>query len=98
MSDEMKDNRWKVPLLGDLGVNFGGERMSDKTIDRLTERADTIQELVSACKALLRCIDDGLLVRNIAKDHESGWAMKQIPLVQAIQSTLDAIAKAEGRH
>jgi len=54
-------------------------------------------EMLDALKAIHKLLDDGLLCRSVANDHEDGWAMKQLPLVQGLAKMAAAIAKAEGR-
>lgn len=43
----------------------------------------------------IQLIDDGLLVRDISHDHESGWAMKQLPIVQTTQDTVQLLKELE---
>lgn len=54
-------------------------------------------DLLAALKALLADIDSGLLVRDITRDGEPGWAMHMLHFVQRMQAAQAAIAKAEGR-
>jgi hypothetical protein len=56
-----------------------------------------VNELLEALKEIRELIDNGMLVRDTSHDHEPGWALKQIPLVQALQKIGLAISKAEGK-
>jgi hypothetical protein len=42
-------------------------------------------EAIAVCNEIWQLFEDGQLVRNTSKDHEPGWAMKQIPLVRTLQ-------------
>lgn len=53
-------------------------------------------ELYEALEAVMKLIDDGMLVRNISGDHQSNWAVKQLPLVQTLQQVNTALSKARG--
>ena len=50
-------------------------------------------EMYEALASLMKMIDDGLLVRDTSHDDESGWALKQLPLVRAVQVAQNALAK-----
>ena len=54
-------------------------------------------ELLEACKSILAHLESGALVRNTSKDHESDWAIKQIPLLRDLAALGEAISKAEGK-
>lgn len=53
-------------------------------------------ELLAALKDLFKLIDAGVLVRDISKDHETGFALHQLPLLLTLKSGQAAIARAEG--
>lgn len=55
-------------------------------------------DLLVALKGLMAMIDTGKLVRDTSRDHETGWALKQVDLVRALQTAQSAIDKAEGRQ
>ena len=55
-------------------------------------------EMYEALRGMLKLIDDGMLVRDMSHDHESDWAMKQIPLVRTLQLAQAALAKTEATH
>lgn len=40
-------------------------------------------------------VESGTLVRNISKDREPGWALRQLPLVQTLHATLTLLAALE---
>ena len=48
--------------------------------------------LRSALHGLWEVIESGVLVRDISHDHESGFAFRQIPLVQALAAAKAALA------
>lgn len=50
--------------------------------------------LVEALKAIFKAMDDGLLVRDVSRDHQESWALRQLPLVRTLQQAQDALAKA----
>lgn len=52
---------------------------------------DTVEAVVSALKGLMECIDKGLLVRDTSHDRESGWAIKQMPVMLAIKAAQEAL-------
>jgi len=53
-------------------------------------------ELLAAAKAVWELLENGTLVRDTSKDYESGWAMKQIPIVRSLSALDEAIRNAEG--
>ena len=53
-------------------------------------------ELLEALEAVLKLMDDGILVRDTRNDDDPAWAIKQFPLVLALQKSQAAIAKAKG--
>ena len=42
------------------------------------------EELRECLRALLKLIDDGILVRDISRDSEPEWLMHQLPMVSAL--------------
>lgn len=40
--------------------------------------------LRASLREIMKLIEDGFLVRNISRDGEPGWAMRQIPMVQTL--------------
>jgi ParB-like nuclease domain len=48
--------------------------------------------LLDAAKRIWKLLEDGVLVRSIAKDHETDWAIKQIPVAMALAALREAIA------
>ncbi len=52
-------------------------------------------DLLEALKDLFGLIEDGSLVRDISKDHESGWALTQLSFVKKLKAADSAIKKAE---
>lgn len=50
---------------------------------------------VDACRALMVMIGNGTLVRDISKDSEPGFAVRQITLVRALKWAQDVIDKDE---
>jgi len=61
-------------------------------LSAMTEQRD---ELLAALKALFRAIENGELVRDTSKDHESDWALRMIRLTNDLSLALQAIDKAE---
>jgi hypothetical protein len=53
-------------------------------------------DLLEALKRIMAGFDDGVWVRSIKEDGDSGWAMRLIPHVQALGAAWSAIKKAEG--
>lgn len=60
-------------------------------------RADG-ERAVSSLEAIMGMINGGLLVRDISRDHEPGWAMQQLPMVLALKGAQEVIdaARAQG--
>ncbi len=52
-------------------------------------------DLLAALKSVMALIDDQLLIRDISRDGEPGWAIKQAPIVTALADAVMAIKKAE---
>jgi len=46
--------------------------------------APTGPDATAVLRELFALIEDGTLVRDISRDAEPGWAMRQLPLVQAL--------------
>jgi len=73
--------------------------ISDKAAQGLVEQIDRLREqnaiLLAALEALMKMMDDGLLVRDISHDHESGWAIRQIPLIRTLGEARAAIKGAK---
>lgn len=47
--------------------------------------------LRDSLRAVMKLIEDGFLVRNILRDDEPGWAMRQIPMVQTLAKAAELI-------
>ena len=54
-------------------------------------------ELLKGLKDVFVLLDSGYLVRNIERDAESGWALRQLGPITSLQNALAAIEKAEGK-
>jgi hypothetical protein len=54
-------------------------------------------DLLEALKELMGDIDSGVLVRDVTRDREAGWAIEMLAFVKRLHAALAAIAKAEGR-
>ncbi len=52
----------------------------------------SVKALVEALEGIVGLMDDGSLVRNISKDHEPGWAFKQIGFVKTLAHAALALA------
>ncbi len=53
-------------------------------------------ELLTALESIKQLLTDKMLVRNTEGDHQSHWAMNQIPIVSALAQMEQAIKKARG--
>lgn len=53
-------------------------------------------ELLEALEAVLKLMDDGILVRDTRNDDDPAWAIKQLPLVSALKKADEARRKAKG--
>lgn len=49
-----------------------------------------------ALKVVMQLIDDGLLVRDTSRDSEPDWAMRQLPLICALQKARAALEAENG--
>jgi hypothetical protein len=58
-------------------------------IDRATA------ELHAACKWFIHQIDNGVLVRDISRDHESGWAAEMVTFTRGLHLAVTAVRQAE---
>ena len=56
------------------------------------------QRLKEALQGMVKLVDDGLLVRNIANDHIAGWGIRALPIVQALQQANEALQPERGRN
>ena len=54
--------------------------------------------LKEALVAVVKLVDDGLLVRNVANDHMEGWGIRALPIVQALQQANEALQPKEDNH
>lgn len=70
------------------------ERHEREHRERLSAAAP---DLLASLKDLLNDIDTGLLVRDITRDGEPGWALHMMDFVGRLQAAQAAIARAEGR-
>ena len=61
--------------------------------DRLKELCG---ELLVACKNYMENLEAGILVRDITRDHESGWAIRMLTFTTELEECQNAIAKANG--
>ena len=72
-----------------------------ESLDKLSDTALAIKAdrdaLLAAAKGIFAQIEQGNLVRDVSHDHEVGWAMRHIPMVQAIARLAEAIKKCEER-
>lgn len=73
-----------------------GEKISDYPIDANIALMAASPELFKSCKALMKYMEDGFLVRNTKDDNSSLWALKALEFVRDLNVMHTAIAKAEG--
>lgn len=53
----------------------------------------------NAVRTILRGFDEGVFVRNIDNDHDSAWAIRLFPFIQAIavaQQAVGSVARTDG--
>lgn len=77
-----------------------GTHVGPKSLDEAHANACLIAaapEMLEALKGLMARIEEGTLVRDISRDHESGWSLRVVSLVSNVKAAQDAIVKAEGR-
>mgnify|MGYP000373199619 CR=1 FL=1 len=53
--------------------------------------------LREALVAVVKLVDDGLLVRNVTNDHMEGWGIRALPIVQALQRANAALQPERGK-
>lgn len=53
--------------------------------------AQAVIDVSAALQGVMDLIEAGVLVRDTSNNHEPGWAMKQIPLVQALARAKTAL-------
>lgn len=51
------------------------------------------RDLATALRDLFAFVENGVLIRDISHDHEPGWAMRQVPLVQTLAAVKAILAK-----
>lgn len=68
-------------------------RRQEERVERIRDAAP---ELLEALEWFLTQIDEGTLVRDISKDHESGFSLKMVKFVAQLQKAQAAIAAAKG--
>jgi len=78
----------------ELGNEYGISAEYTETLicgigDKFWEREETLR---TALRNVMGLIESGELVRDTSKDHERGWAMKQIVFVQKLKAASDALA------
>jgi hypothetical protein len=80
-----------------LSLAVDHEQELEHQLAALTREAEGLRRdrdsLRYPLSALMGAINEGLLVRDISRDHEPGWAMRQLPLVMMLngaQKALDA--------
>jgi hypothetical protein len=71
--------------------------LSDNDVAALQTVLGINGQLLAALKSIMSHLDSGVLVRDVSRDGEPGWAIRMLPLVGDLQSAAVAIAKAEGR-
>ncbi len=52
--------------------------------------------LREALQAMLKLVDDGTLVRNVANDHAVGWSTQAVLIVHALQQANKALQPKRG--
>lgn len=75
---------------------------AQELLAKLEQPADTDDEafrgqVASALAELFALIEDGRLVRNIARDHEPGWAGRVTELVLVLRRAFEAVDRARAR-
>lgn len=64
-------------------------------VNALKERLRAAERLAAALKDIFALMDEGWLGRDTSKDHEPGWAMKQIEPIQRLKKAHDTLAEWE---
>lgn len=49
------------------------------------------EELLTALALVMKLIDDGVLVRNVLNDHHADWAIRQLPMIEALTKAQEAL-------
>ena len=62
---------------------------------QIQDLTHTNARLKEALQGMLKLVDDGLLVRNIANDHIAGWWIRALPIVQALRQVDEALQPKE---
>ena len=66
--------------------------VSSDHIQPLSGVLDSHDPLVEALEKIYKYIDDGILVRNLERDNEDGWAMEMLEFVQVLTAGKQALA------
>ena len=56
------------------------------------------RELTETSKKFLGYLESGILIRDISKDSEPGWALEMMTFVSDLKDLQEAISKAEEAH
>ena len=86
-------------VCGPMGISIADCNAKHRSKEENLANAKRIvaaPELLEACKMFVKYLDDGVLVRDITKDAESGWTMKMMSFVRDMKKAQEAITKAEG--
>jgi len=71
------------------------ERCADQEAATPDPLQPALTALLTAAKEVRQLLDNQVLVRDISRDHEPGWAFRQVPLVLTLKRFVDAIDRAE---
>ena len=71
------------------------EKGYDALLDDRNEAWERVAELEAALRDMFALIDEGFLCRDISRDAESGWAIKQLGFVQRLAKANQALGESD---
>jgi len=92
MTTEEKLNKRRDELASEIMFNV---TLGPSYKDGFNTLAPSWLKLEAALKDLFAMIDEGLLVRDISKDHESDYHQRMIKLVSRLHQNSEALAEAD---
>ena len=78
-----------------VGLPANLPELIDQAADeREAEKMKLLEAAIGALQSVRKLLDAKQLVRNIEGDEDSGWAVRNLPLVMTIQSMVGCIDRA----
>lgn len=59
--------------------------------NEILKAATEFDQVRDALAGVMQLIDDGVLVRDTLQDHRADWAIRQLPLIEALKKAQEAL-------